>query len=201
MASRAAHPFEHATTHLVGGVAPDQVDLIFADLTAVQQMLSAADPQTSNLCDLHTHNIINQLIEGFASVHAANSPIATPTVPENDVSQPQPAQPPTVDASTHHVTTSMHHVHHVTPSQPAQPPTQTQTADTSHDASLPTHHVTTSMHHVHHVTPSQPAQPPTQTQTSDTAHDASPPPAVDPSAPSQPAQPPTQTQTSDPAYD
>src|SRR5215831_19246294 len=55
MASRAAHPFEHATTHLVGGVAPDQVDLIFADLTAVQQMLSAADPQTSNLCDLHTH--------------------------------------------------------------------------------------------------------------------------------------------------
>jgi hypothetical protein len=137
MASRAAHPFEHATTHVVGGVAPDQVDLIFADLTAVQQMLSAADPQTSNLCDLHTHNIINQLIEGFASVHAANSPIATPTVPENDVSQPQPAQPPTVDASTHHVTTSMHHVHHVTPSQPAQPPTQTQTSDTAHDASPP----------------------------------------------------------------
>jgi len=121
MASRAAHPFEHATTHVVGGVAPDQVDLIFADLTAVQQMLSAADPQTSNLCDLHTHNIINQLIEGFASVHAANSPIATPTVPENDVSQPQPAQPPTV----------------ATPSQPAQPPTQTQTSDTAHDASPP----------------------------------------------------------------
>jgi hypothetical protein len=56
MASRAAHPFEHATTHVVGGVAPDQVDLIFADLTAVQQMLSAADPQTSNLCDLHTQH-------------------------------------------------------------------------------------------------------------------------------------------------
>ena len=67
----------------------------------------------------------------------------------------------------------MHHVHHVTPSQPAQPPTQTQTADTAHDASPPP--AETQPPTV--ATPSQPAQPPTQTQTSDTAHDASPPPA------------------------
>jgi hypothetical protein len=213
MASRPTHLFKHATSHLSGGNGADQVDGI-TDLTAVQQMLSAADPGTNNLCDLHAHNIINQLIEGFSSVHAANSANGTPTVPENDVSEP--AQPPTVDAFTHHVTTSMHHMHHVhhaAPSQPAQPPAQTQTADTTHDAAPPPAETQppTVGSSTDPVTPSQPAQPPTQTQTADTTHDAAPPPAetqppivgssTDPVTPSQPAQPPTQTQTADTTHD
>jgi hypothetical protein len=65
--------FNDATTRLVGGVGPDQVDKVVADLKGVQQMLSAADPQINNLSDLHTQIIINQLNEEIASVQDANS--------------------------------------------------------------------------------------------------------------------------------
>ena len=54
MAFRARNLFNHTTTHLVGGVGPDQVDGIVADLTAGQQMLSAIDLLTNNLRDLPT---------------------------------------------------------------------------------------------------------------------------------------------------
>jgi len=70
--------FNDATTRMVGGIGPDQVGKIVADLTAVQHMLSAADPQINNLSDLHTHIIINQLNEEIASVQAVNSPTGTP---------------------------------------------------------------------------------------------------------------------------
>src|SRR5438270_12702165 len=70
--------FNDATTRMVGGIGPDQVDKVVADLTAVQQMLSAADPQINNLSDLHTHIIINQLNEEIASVQGTNSATGTP---------------------------------------------------------------------------------------------------------------------------
>jgi hypothetical protein len=41
--------FNDATTREIGGVGPDQVNLIVSDLIGVQQMLSAADPQINNL--------------------------------------------------------------------------------------------------------------------------------------------------------
>src|SRR5437660_7207641 len=66
--------FNDATTREIGGVGPDQVNLIVSDLVGVQQMLSAADPQINNLSDLHTHVIINQLNEEIASIENANSP-------------------------------------------------------------------------------------------------------------------------------
>ena len=66
--------FNDATTREIGGVGPDQVNLIVSDLIGVQQMLSAADPQINNLTDLHTHIIINQLNEEIASVENANAP-------------------------------------------------------------------------------------------------------------------------------
>jgi hypothetical protein len=66
--------FNDATTREIGGVGPDQVNLIVSDLIGVQQMLSAADPQINNLSDLHTHVIINQLNEEIASVENANAP-------------------------------------------------------------------------------------------------------------------------------
>ena len=66
--------FNDATTREVGGVGPDQVNLIVSDLIGVQQQLSAADPQINNLSDLHTHIIINQLNEEIASVENANAP-------------------------------------------------------------------------------------------------------------------------------
>src|SRR5437868_13124283 len=69
--------FNDATTREIGGVGPDQVNLIVSDLVGVQQMLSAADPQINNLSDLHTHVIINQLNEEIASVENANSPTGT----------------------------------------------------------------------------------------------------------------------------
>ena len=70
--------FNDATTREIGGVGPDQVNLIVSDLIGVQQQLSAADPQINNLTDLHTHVIINQLNEEIASVENANSPTGTP---------------------------------------------------------------------------------------------------------------------------
>src|SRR5262249_2437546 len=69
--------FNDATTREIGGVGPDQVNLIVSDLIGVQQQLSAADPQINNLTDLHTHVIINQLNEEIASVENANSPAGT----------------------------------------------------------------------------------------------------------------------------
>src|SRR2546421_5847944 len=66
--------FNDATTREIGGVGPDQVNLIVSDLIGVQQMLSAADPAINNLSDLHTHIIINQLNEEIASVENANAP-------------------------------------------------------------------------------------------------------------------------------
>src|SRR5262249_49810122 len=66
--------FNDATTREIGGVGPDQVNLIVSDLIGVQQMLSAADPNINNLTDLHIHNIINQLNEEIASVENANAP-------------------------------------------------------------------------------------------------------------------------------
>ena len=51
MAFSARNLFNHTTTHLVGGVGPDQVDGIVADLTGGQQMLRAIDLLTNNLRD------------------------------------------------------------------------------------------------------------------------------------------------------
>jgi trimeric autotransporter adhesin len=77
MALTATDLFNDATTREIGGVGPDQVNLIVSDLIGVQQMLSAADPQINNLTDLHTHVIINQLNEEIAAVENANSPAGT----------------------------------------------------------------------------------------------------------------------------
>jgi trimeric autotransporter adhesin len=78
MALTATDLFNDATTRMVGGIGPDQVDKIVADLTAVQQMLSAASPQINNLSDLHTHIIIEQLNEEIASVQGTTSATGTP---------------------------------------------------------------------------------------------------------------------------
>ncbi len=77
MALTATDLFNDATTREIGGVGPDQVNLIVSDLVGVQQMLSAADPQINNLSDLHTHVIINQLNEEIASIENASSPAGT----------------------------------------------------------------------------------------------------------------------------
>src|SRR5436190_16141808 len=76
MALTATDLFNDAKTREIGGVGPDQVNLIVSDLVGVQQMLSAADPQINNLTDLHTHVIINQLNEEIASIENANAPTA-----------------------------------------------------------------------------------------------------------------------------
>jgi len=77
-AATATDLFNDATTRIVGGVGPDQVDKVVADLTAVQQMLTTASPQINNLADLHTHIIINQLNEEIASVQGTTSATGTP---------------------------------------------------------------------------------------------------------------------------
>jgi hypothetical protein len=69
--------FNDATTREIGGVGPDQVNLIVSDLIGVQQQLSAADPNINNLTDLHTHVIINQLNEEIASVENVKSTTGT----------------------------------------------------------------------------------------------------------------------------
>jgi trimeric autotransporter adhesin len=66
--------FNDATTREIGGVGPDQVNLVVSDLVGVQQMLQAAVPQINTLSDLHTQIIINQLNEEIASVENANAP-------------------------------------------------------------------------------------------------------------------------------
>src|SRR5256885_6269387 len=76
MALTATDLFNDATTREIGGVGPDQVNLIVSDLIGVQQMLSAALPQVNNLTDLHMQVIINQLNEEIASIENANAPTA-----------------------------------------------------------------------------------------------------------------------------
>src|SRR4029077_19005102 len=71
----------------IGGVGPDQVNLIVSDLIGVQQMLSAADPAINNLTDLHTHVIINQLNEEIASVENANAPTTGTLTAGTDLGQ------------------------------------------------------------------------------------------------------------------
>src|SRR3974390_189140 len=77
MALTATDLFNEATTREIGGVGPDQVNLIVSDLEGVQQQLAAADPTINNLTDLHVHVIINQLNEEIASVENVNSPTGT----------------------------------------------------------------------------------------------------------------------------
>src|SRR5262245_20235431 len=77
MALTATDLFNDATTREIGGVGPDQVNLIVSDLIGVKQMLSAAVPQINNLSDLHVQNIIAQLDEEIASVENANAPAGT----------------------------------------------------------------------------------------------------------------------------
>src|SRR6266436_8630248 len=77
MALTATDLFNDATTRAIGGIGPDQVNLIVSDLIGVQQMLQAAVPTINNLSDLHTQVIINQLNEEIASIENANSPTGT----------------------------------------------------------------------------------------------------------------------------
>src|SRR5262244_1080437 len=86
MALTATELFDDATTREIGGIGPDQVNLIVSDLIGVQQQLSAAVPQINNLSDLHTQVIINQLNEEIASVENANSP-AGPLILGTDLGQ------------------------------------------------------------------------------------------------------------------
>src|ERR1700682_5819089 len=77
MALTATDLYNDATTREIGGIGPDQVNLIVSDLIGVQKMLSAAVPQVNNLSDLHTQVIINQLNEEIASIENAHSPTGT----------------------------------------------------------------------------------------------------------------------------
>jgi trimeric autotransporter adhesin len=77
MALTATDLFNDATTREIGGVSPDQANLIVSDLIGVQQLLSAAVPQINNLSDLHSQVIINQLNEEIATIENANSPTGT----------------------------------------------------------------------------------------------------------------------------
>jgi hypothetical protein len=87
MALTATDLFNDATTREIGGVGPDQVNLIVSDLVGVQQMLSAEDPQINNLSDLHVHVIINQLNEEIASVENANAPTTGTLTAGTDLGQ------------------------------------------------------------------------------------------------------------------
>ena len=75
--------FNDATTREIGGVGPDQVNLIVSDLIGVQQGLNAAFPQITDLTSLHAHVIANQLNEEIATVENANSPTGTPILGTN----------------------------------------------------------------------------------------------------------------------
>ena len=70
--------FNDATTREIGGISPDQVNLIVSDLVGVQQGLNAAFPQVTDLTSLHAQVIANQLSEEIASVENANSVTGTP---------------------------------------------------------------------------------------------------------------------------
>jgi len=75
--------FNDATTREIGGIGPDQVNLIVSDLVGVQQGLNTAFPQVTDLTSLHAHVIANQLTEEIASVENANSPVGTPILGTN----------------------------------------------------------------------------------------------------------------------
>src|SRR5215468_4468951 len=75
--------FNDATTREIGGIGPDQVNLIVSDLIGVQQGLNAAFPQITDLTSLHAHVIANQLNEEIATVENANSPTGTPILGTN----------------------------------------------------------------------------------------------------------------------
>ena len=75
--------FNDATTREIGGIGPDQVNLVVSDLIGVQQGLNAAFPQVSDLTSLHAHVIANQLTEEIASIENANSPTGTPILGTN----------------------------------------------------------------------------------------------------------------------
>src|SRR5437762_1970860 len=77
MALTATDLFNDATAREIGGVGPDQVNLVVSDLIGVQQALSAAFPQVNNLTDLHAQVIINQLNEEIASIENASAPAGT----------------------------------------------------------------------------------------------------------------------------
>src|SRR5437762_1834572 len=77
MALTATDLFNDATAREIGGVGPDQVNLVVSDLIGVQQALSAAFPQVNNLTDLHAQVIINQLNEEIASIENAAAPAGT----------------------------------------------------------------------------------------------------------------------------
>jgi hypothetical protein len=70
--------FNDATTREIGGIGPDQVNLIASDLVGVQQGLKAAFPNVTDLTSLHAQIIANQLTEEIASVENANAPTGTP---------------------------------------------------------------------------------------------------------------------------
>src|SRR5262245_30563597 len=77
MALTATDLFNDATTRLIGGVGPDQVNTIVSDLIGVKQLLSEAGPQVNDLTGLHVQNSIAHLDEEIASVENANSPAGT----------------------------------------------------------------------------------------------------------------------------
>src|SRR5215831_7478355 len=70
--------FNDATTREIGGIGPDQVNLIVSNLIGVQQGLNAAFPQVTDLTSLHAQVIANQLNEEIATVENANSAPGTP---------------------------------------------------------------------------------------------------------------------------
>jgi hypothetical protein len=69
--------FNDATTREIGGIGPDQVNLIASDLVGVQQGLKAAFPNVTDLTSLHAQITANQLTEEIASVENANAPAGT----------------------------------------------------------------------------------------------------------------------------
>jgi hypothetical protein len=75
--------FNDATTREIGGIGPDQVNLIASDLIGVQQGLKTAFPNVTDLTSLHAQIIANQLTEEIASVENANSPTGTPILGTN----------------------------------------------------------------------------------------------------------------------
>ena len=201
MAFRARNLFNHTTTHLVGGVGPDQVDGIVADLTAGQQMLSAIDLLTNNLRDASagwthrgssTHQQTQTGDTGAHDITNQLSTVASAGWTHRGSSTHQQTQ--TGDTGAHDITNQLSTVASAGwTHRGSSTHQQTQTGDTgAHDitnqlstvASAGWTHRGSS---THQVTQSQPAQPPTQTQTGDTgAHDVSPPSEAQPPTTSQP---------------
>ena len=77
MALTATDLFNDATTREIGGIGPDQVNLIVCGSDRRSAAAERGVPQINNLTDLHVHIIVNQLTEEIASVENANSPTGT----------------------------------------------------------------------------------------------------------------------------